>query len=376
MVLRPVNLYNVYLVLLYGGQVVARVLCAGFDTGATAKIMDGLRLRGHEAVYALQRKDIQRALSGGGWDAIIISATPEEAWISPVLEQFHAHHKAGILAVIPASNMAVIEKLFQVGVSDCITRPFKVGALLDKAEALLAGGQPVHGQELPELLRKTMDNILLNGRRLGDVAEVSGGVAVHDPRARRVVCPGPEWTPVIIEEAINQFFLGEEREFYMLRRDLVSRMPRPEEYDCPEKILLRRSLTPISASLDTSAMPFSAGVYGVQTVKGLSCGYLCCLLNSRYCQFYFSRYRPPAEGLRGVYLSRADIESLPFVIPDMAEQMPLAQMAHQLSLINPHTRHPSRLIERGKLLGEMNRAIFDLQGFTAEALRELSELHF
>jgi len=366
----------------------AEIILLRFGEQLSQKIAAGLLNRGHSAIQIEELNELYDTLIKNKSDLVLINFDPDEGW--PYLASQKIRKTKGIsftkiLAITPKTNMGQIEKIFASGINDCFSRPFKLKALLDKiAELLIAKMEPEETvaeakedkPKLPKVLLDTYNLIEQEGRKLGDVAEISSGIAVHDPRARRMTCPGPDWSPAIIESSIIPFFINEEREFYLLRKDLMRRMPRDEEYKVNEKIIVKRTVLPVSAAIDNAKQPFVAGLYGVQTVKGLSCGYLCSVLNSRYCQFFFNRFRPPAEGLRGVYLAKKDLEGLPLIIPDMSEQMELVDINHRLSTVNPSTRNASRMIERGKMLAEANRLIFRIFGFTDEAIKELTDMHF
>lgn len=354
------------------------ILIACFLPDAEAKIIAGLRQRGHRAVSVPGPAELRASLEREQWDVLAVAINPEDDWLAPFFEELRAHPRTAklpVLAALPKVGMGEIEKMFALGVNECLTRPFRIGMILDKIGELTTGNK-VETPQFPSVIVKVMQTVLEEGRRLGDVTEIFPGVSVHDPRARRMACISPEWLPAITEDAISPFSIGQEREFYLLRRDLVSRLPKPEEYDCEEKILLKRTYNPPCAALDHTHSLYSSALYGIRTVKGLSCGYLCCVLNSRFAQFYFGRYRPPAEGLRGVYLSRADIEAFPFAIPPEKEQKKFIDTAKRLATLPVTTRNPNRLIERGKLLGEMNRALFRIHGFDDEAVNALAGLHF
>ncbi len=359
----------------------AQILFAGFSPDSAATCLAGLELRGHGGHSANDGAELRELLRRQRWDLLVLSFTPEDDWVGIFLAELRSKARTAelpVLAVIPALQMNQIEDIFRLGVSECVTRPFRVGALLDKMLALLDGEAVTVPRrvELPDVLEKTMLSLCQDGRRLGDVSEIFNGVQAHDPKARRLTCPSPEWTPAAAEEAVTPFHLGEEREFFLMRKDLMARLPRQEEYDCPEKLLVRRTFTPVSAAVDRQQLIFTSGLYGIQTVKGFSCAYLCALLNSRYGQFYFSRYRPPAEGLKGVYLSRADLEAFPLLIPSPKEQKPLEQIVQKLSVMLPGGTNPTKLIERGKLLGELNRRVFASMKFSDAAVRTLTELHY
>lgn len=361
----------------------SKLLFAGFAEDTAATCISGLELRNHEGKSASGAAELRQLLKKEHWDLLLLSFAPDDDWVEIFMAELRSNLRTAdlpVLAIVPSVHLSEIEKVFLLGVNDCVTRPFRVGALLDKALGIIADfeGTPTQPTRpaLPDILEEMMLNICQNGRRLGDVSEIHSGVAAHNPKAHRLLCPSPEWTPAVIEAAVHPFQLGQEREFYLLRKDLMSRLPRPEEYDCPEKILIRRTFNPICAAIDTGQHIYNSSLYGIQTVKGLSCGFLCAVLNSRYSQFYFSRYRPPTEGLKGVYLSRADLDALPLLIPHPKAQRPLNEIVARLSILQTGNSNSSKMVERGKLMGELNRHVFNCLGFTEDAVKTLSELHF
>ncbi|GHT04650.1 hypothetical protein FACS1894139_07140 [Planctomycetales bacterium] len=224
----------------------------------------------------------------------------------------------------------------------------------------------------PEVLQKRLAAIAADGRLLGDVAEIFTGVMPRE-NFRRFAAPTPDWRAVLTAGAVDNFYVTAEREYYLLRRDAVSRVPHPDEYAVPEKVLVRRAANPLTAALDTTQLPYNGELYGIITVTGLAPGYLACVLNSRYAKFFFAYQRPAGAGLRGVYLTKYDLEALPLVIAAPKEQKYLSDLARQISAIPPDE---TQLLSRAKLLNEINKQIFHLYGFGNKEISQLAELRY
>lgn len=361
----------------------AKILVALFSPESSAKVAQAVKRHGHECSEARQLSDVDKYLNENIVPDLIVAAVEFEDELELLfLESVKNRDPSGklkILAIVPQGSMGAIENVFKHGIDECLNRPFRMGMLIDKVSSLLEISEERETWDedlVPPLIRETINTIRDSGRLLGDVCEIFSGIAARDSKARRVISPGSDWTPTLINDSIDNFYVGKEREYYLFRKDMLRRVPNENEYAVPEKVVLKRTISPICAGLDTSGLPYSSELYGIQTVKGFHPGALCCILNSRYANYYFQRYRPPAEGLRGVYISRTDIEGLPIMIPPEKEQKRLVEIARKLCVIPPRPKSPTQAIERGKLLAEANQAVFSLFGFSDEAVALFSASHF
>jgi hypothetical protein len=288
------------------------------------------------------------------------------------------------------------ERLFKEGVDEILGSPFQMPLLLKKVEEMLAprvAPAPAEaevklagGVKVPKALDARVTALRENGRLLGDVAEITPGVIAHE-RARRYARPAPEWQTVLTESSIQTFFVNDEREYYLIRRDTVNRVPAPDEYDVPEKVVMRRSRSPLVVALDASALPYSGELFGIVPVTGLQAGYLACVLNSRYTRFFLNVYRGAAAitamagsrhagAARGAYLTRFDLEALPLVIAKPREQDGLSELARQVSAVAPNDRDDRRREERARMLIEIDRQVMKIFQFSPADIKELTAAGF
>lgn len=312
---------------------------------------------------------------------LAIHDRPEEGLA--VIRDLHAHpHTAAlpILVLTDGGSLEYSEQLFAAGAAACLSRPFKLGALLAKVEALFREDSDAEvgdaGLSVPDHLAGHYARLRETGRELGDVTELYTGLHPRLHKFRRMASPSPEWTPALVEESIHPFHITPEREFFLVNRVGVVRIPPREEYHVTEKVILRRTLSPITAAVDTAQRLIAPELYSIIPVKGLLCGYLVCVLMSRLMDFYFHRVRPPAEGLRGVYLSRADLEAMPLIIPKPKHQAEFAAMAQSLSHCSGPDSTPAQAIEKGRLLSTMNARLFSLWGVDEHAVQQLTDMHY
>ena len=360
----------------------ATILIAMFSPATSDKIHFALSNREHACLEATDPQSLKKTLQSNSIDLILIAVNHHEkilkSFITAVKNTEEYQH-IPIIAVINKSSIGEIDSMFHDGADECISKPFKLSSLLTKIDTILQEGvtKPADNiNTVPEILETHIERIKAEGRQLGDIAEVSGGISVSDHKARRLSSPGSEWIPMIINEAVNPFYLGNEREYILLRKNLVRRVPPEEEYNIPEKILLRRSLTPLTAAVDTSRTIFSSELYGIQTAKGLTCSSLACILNSRYATFYFHRCRPPADGLRSIYLSKSDIQQLPLFIPTQKEQKQLDIFYKEISLVSSGITGNNPLMQRINILTAINSLIFKIMGIDEAGIKVFNSLHF
>lgn len=339
--------------------------------------------RGYGCVAVAAPEELGKGDDGDTVDLLLLAIHdhPEEGLAT--IRDLHTHpHTAAlpILAITEDGSLEFSERIFAAGAAACVARPFKLGALLAKIEGLFREESDMEvadaGLSVPDHLAAHYARIRETGRELGDVAEIHTGLHPRLHKFRRLASPSPEWTPALVEGSLHPFHISEEREFFLVNRVGVVRIPPAAEYHVTEKVVLRRTLSPITAAVDTAQRQIAPELYSIVTVKGLLCGYLVCVLMSRLMDFYFHRVRPPAEGLRGVYLSRADLEAMPLLIPKPKQQGEFATMAQTLTRCCAPDATPAQAIERGRLLSTMNARLFSLWGFDEQAIRQLTDLHY
>ena len=360
----------------------SKILLAMFSPATSDKIHFGLTNRDHTCLEAADPTSLKRAIQTNSVDLILIAVNHNEkilkSFITAVKNTEEYQH-IPVIAVIDKSSIGEIDSMFRAGADECISKPFKLSNLLTKIDTILKEGvtQPKNNiNTVPDLLHEHLERIKEEGRLLGDIAEVSSGISVSDHKARRLSSPGSDWIPMVINEAVNPFYVSNEREYILLRKNLVRRVPPENEYKTEEKVLLRRSLTPLTAAVDTSRTIFSTELYGIQTAKGFSCSSLACILNSRYATFYFHRCRPPAEGLRSIYLSKSDIQQLPILIPSPKDQKQLDTFYKEISLVNSGFARNNPMMQRVNILAAINNLVFKIMGIDDAGIKVFNSLHF
>lgn len=367
----------------------ADIIFSMFEPAIAEKLLQSAAARGHTAAAAASLAATRDLLAARAADLLFFNYLPQDEAQLVFVRQFAHSPSSGkikIMAATPDGSLGKMELLFQCGVDECVPRPFRLGDLLDKIDKLLvrpedATAENVHVDatefnSVPKALHERVAAIRETARELGDVAEVFTGVTVSDSKGRRLSPPSGDWQMVLTERSVEPFYENDEREFYLFRRAMVNRIPEKNEYFVAEKVVVCRTAAPLAATLDMTRLPFSNGLFGIITVRGLEPGYLACVLNSRFANFYLQRYRAANDGMHSAYLTRFDLEAFPIIIADPDDQAHLAALARQVCVINPKTRNRDKLLERGKLLDEINRQVFAVFGFTKEEVKLLAGLHY
>ncbi len=360
----------------------ATILTAMFSPSAADKIYFGLVNRGHRCINVADPFNLKSTVMSARFDLVLIGINQNEEILKSFITAFKNTDQfkdIPLVAVVNKSSIGEIDSMFKAGADECISKPFKLADLLAKIDNILEKGLPDTNKEdnpIPEILQEHIERIKDEGRPLGDIAEVCTGVSTIDSKAKRLSSPGIEWLPMVINEAVSPFLIGSEREFVLMRKNLIRRIPDKDEYYVEEKVLIKRTLTPLAAAVDTSMNIFSSELYGVQPAKGLSCRSLSCILNSRFTSFFFHRCRPPADDLRSIYLSKSDIQQLPLLVPERKEQKKLDKLYDEISLINQLHSNKTKVTERVNLLKDMNNIIFKTFGITEPAIKVFNSLHF
>ncbi len=359
-----------------------KILLGMFSPAISDKISFGLYNRGYNCLVASDPLSLKDLVQHNEVSLLIIEINHNENILKSfikALKNTKKYQQIPILVVINKSSVAEIDEMFRIGADDCMSKPFKLASLLAKAETILNEGVPktdIDNNPIPEVIQKSIEKIKEEGRLLGDVSEIFIGASVSDPKARRLSSPGSEWTPIIVNEAVAPFYVGKEREYILIRKHLIRHTPKESEYAVEEKILLKRTLNPFAAAVDTSQEIFSSELYAIQTAKGLSCPSLACILNSRYANFYFQRCRLPAEGLRSIYLTKSDIQQLPIIIPKPKQQNKLEEFYTELAKITKKNKDSKDTMKQTKTLKKMNSYIFKIFNINDEAIAAFNSLHF
>lgn len=358
------------------------ILLAMFSPSISSKIYFGLTNRGFNCIEVADPQSMKNAVTSNKLDLIIISINHNENILKSfitALKNTEKFAKIPVLAVLNKSNIGEIDSVFNAGADECLSKPFKMTILLSKAEELIKSGiSPVNNNErlIPETLEKHIERIKSEGRILGDISEIYTGASVSDHKAKRLSSPGSDWTPIIISEAIEPFYVGDEREFILMRKNLMRKIPQKKEYYVDEKVLLKRTVSPLAAAVDTTRTAFSSTLYCIQTAKGLSCSSLACILNSRYASFYFQRCRSCPDDLRSVYLSKSDVQQLPIILPNKKEQAILDKLYNEVAEINSKFTGKNKVVERLKATTAINNLVFKILGIDEAGIKIFNALHF
>lgn len=281
-----------------------------------------------------------------------------------------------IIALTKSRKFKDISGLLDGGASDCLPQPPPVGLLERKITRCLANSAaPGPDAELMEEVPRNL-SALFSSRsglvRLGDLADMHAGATPRRAWCRRLAPPDDSWRGVITSEAVDRFFVGKPSGYLLWSRFHLFRVPSPEEYSVPEKVLLRRSGPPLAAAVDRSRLPAGTDVYSLVPREGTSAGYLACLLNSRLLDFYFNRFAGAADGR----LRLDALRETPVPVPAPASARELSRLATLLAHFGPNPEGWTDRQSKDELWEQMEDVVFGLYGADRETKDELAALHF
>jgi hypothetical protein len=161
--------------------------------------------------------------------------------------------------------------------------------------------------------------------------------------------------------------------FLSWNRRHLFRMPPPEEYDVPEKVLLRRVGPPLAAAVDRSRSPAGIDLYSIVPGGGISAGCIACLLNSRLADFYFNRLAE--NGAEGRLRSDV-VRNFPVPRPDSAASAELGRIAVMLAHFGPLPQTWIDRRGRAEHRDRMESIVFELYGAGQDIREKLAVLHF
>ena len=281
-----------------------------------------------------------------------------------------------LLALTGSRSFRNLAAALDAGADDCLPKTGPAALWERKLLRILAERRPPPATELTDEIPAALFGVFRGGSdliRLGDIASVYPGVSPRLPRWRRLAPPDSSWRGVVDADAVDCFLSGRPRVFLSWNRLHLFRMPPPEEYDVPEKVLLRRVGPPLAAAVDRSRSPAGIGLYSIVPGDGVSAGCVACLLNSRLADFYFNRLA--MNGLEG-RLRLDVVRNFPVPRPAPAASAELARIAVMLAHFGPS---PQTWIDRrGKVehRERMEDIVFELYGAGQDIREELSVLHF
>ncbi len=227
----------------------------------------------------------------------------------------------------------------------------------------------------PEII-EVFNALRARAPRVGDVAEIFAGVMPRRESFRRLAKPGPGWAAAISADAVSRFYVAEPQIFVRLDRMAVMRMPKAEEYDQPEKVVLRRVGPPVIAAVDRSRCLVYGDVYAIVPVSGLLGGYLAAVLNSSAVDFYLNRVRPLAGAPSGGYLRQVDIEAIPLPVPPLAQQREIDKLAANLAVLNDPVFLDRSHEGRIRIEKQIEQLIFRIYGLTDGHVARLRKMGF
>lgn len=300
-------------------------------------------------------------------------ATPVELLCAEVRRRWGDSYP--ILVVSASEKFRDTSALLDAGASDCLPRrppSALLGRKLQRYLQTAIASQAEADDELPESL---LDIFTRNRRlvRLGDLVSVHPGAVPRRASFRRLAPPDSEWRGVLTSEAVERFYVGKPDSYLRWTRLHLFRMPPPEEYSVPEKVLLRRAGPPLAAAVDRSRLPAGTDVYSLVPAEGVGAGFVACLLNSRLLDFYFNRMAGVGRDGR---LRPEDIREVPVPRPTAAAAQELGRAA---TLLAHFGANPQSWIDRqskDEVWETMENTVFELYGADRLARSELAALHF
>ncbi len=357
------------------------ILIIDDDAAACRSIERHLSAARYKITTARQDTDALAAARISHPDAIIIDADLKDNRardICKTLKRLERTREIPILALSASRSLTVAEELFHAGASEYLSKPYTNDALERKVQLMLQSGDPgASGQlDIPAELHEAFSSIAEQAAQLGDMAEVFHGITPRHRRFRRQAPLGYDWKGILSASQVKRFVLNPPEVFYRFDRTGLLRVPLPEEYDQPEKVVLCRTAPPLVAAVDSSQHPVANDLYSIVPAKGLGCPFLACLLNSRLIDFYFNRIRPIQSTPAGTYLRTVDIQAIPVILPSAKTQAKFLMYAKAISGLGDKPQTGDKKTLRARFLNEMNQLIFDVYGLEPQAIRRLGDLHF
>lgn len=281
-----------------------------------------------------------------------------------------------IIAVSAASKFQDVSALLDAGASDCLPKAAASGLMERKIGRCLREAAPPKADELSEEVPGSLLGMFVGNAglvRLGDLVDVHSGATPRRPTYRRMAPPDHDWRGVLTSDVVDRFSVGKPSSYLSWNRLHLFRLPPPEEYAVPEKVLLRRAGPPLAAAVDRSRLPAGTDVYSLTPREGVGAGYVACLLNSRLLDFYFNRIARLGTNGR---LRPEDIRETPVPAPDPGVNQEMARAATLLAHYGPNPQSWVDKQSREETLERMENTVFKLYGANQDAREGLAALHF
>lgn len=313
------------------------------------------------------------------FDAIVVGDSiqqPSGSELCKIIREETAEQNPAIIYLCNSNNISIVENLFTSGANTIVSPPFKEKMVLNKIkEALGSAGEEVpEGLKPPQILKDVYDQIIAEGKELGDVSEIFSGIATRDnSKYLSEVRRTDQWKPIISHAEINPFEIGETQKFVFYEPRMLLRVPR-EEIMKTSKVIVGRNAPPIIAAIDRDRMLTDLSVYNIVPVEGLTLEYICAYLNSRIMDFFFRRIRPLKTVAEiGSVLRTVDLEAIPIIIPSASTQKKVTKIVRELEANQLGLRSKPKKI---RALANMHKMLFDIFGFNKEAVDRLTSLNF
>lgn len=348
-----------------------RVLVYDHDTRRGKAICNALQAAG---VTPVRGRDLVASRGKQEFDAVIAATSESTVALEDLCRRFQ-QAEVPVVAINESRSLADAERLFHAGATACLSSPTRLDRLVKTVKRLASDGENT-ATAVPKPLRLIYEAALSEGAALGDMAEIHPGVSSRHDHFKRGAAPSEAWRPVLTEDLVRPFSVGEAHLYLRFDRQGLVRVPPSSEYNHPVKVVVARTGPPVACAVDTSGRPVASGLYSILPAKGLLCGYLCALLNSRIVDFYLNRIRPLEGAPSGNYLRAIDLEAIPVRVPPMDVQSSLSAFADTLREIGPNpVTHKGRVL-RVRALRELNHLLFDVYGFGPDELKLLKGMHF
>lgn len=355
---------------------------------------DAILLLGHERRSGLA---LARMLAKAGWRPLaadwgefsprahrrdkpaLILADVDQPHAAPLAE-FAAWVRAmwgekyPIIAVTASRKFGDAAALVDAGADDCLPH-YPAQALLERKIDRCLRSRKAAPSEMMEEVPESLLELFARGEGLGklaDLADVYPGATPRTPWCRRLAPPDDSWRGVISSEAVDRFHVGKPDGYLFWSRFHLFRVPAPEEYSVPEKVLLARAGPPLTAAVDRSRLPAGTDVYSLVPREGVGAGFLACVLNSRLLDFYFNRFAGADDGR----LRIEAIRDTPVPRPSPEAVRETGRLSRLLAHFGPNPRGWTDRRSKEELWERMEELVFGLYGVGREARSGLAALHF
>ncbi|MFH0911455.1 MAG: response regulator [Planctomycetota bacterium] len=356
----------------------AKILLIQDESALRNRLYRRLRSDHHKVIFAPSGREGFSRLQTSPPDAIILDQDIPDLDAVTLCKAIRSRERTcGIpmLFLSSGSGLSRMEAILQAGADNVLPKPFPPQALSFKLEALFRNGKRRNGLlRVPAILAEAYARLHRHCLSLGDAAEIFSGIATPDSRrSLSTTRRGPAWEPILLEKDIHPFSVDYGGTFVHYDRRKLLHVPE-ESLLRSAKVVLKRSAPPFTAGVDWSTFLTDISVYSIVPARGLLCQYIAAVLNSRLMDFYIRRIQPLREHPPlGTLLRPEDIESIPFVVPDLPIQRAIAEKVHEYNAV---ALEPGGVSSAEAIRQEINRALFEVYGFRGKEIDRLTDLNF